>query len=175
MKNKNLTITLLSLVLLGVFVIFFVGERNGDDAKDKESALTPLYSSGVLEAVENNFDFGTILMQDGPVSKKFKIVNNGDEILKIGKVYTSCACTTASIIDESGKKYGKFGMPGHKGFRSIADVKVKPDESVVVEVVYDPAFHGPSGVGLAQRSIYIESNSTKSPKLELKFQAIVTR
>jgi len=63
-------------------------------------------------------------------------------------------------------------MPGHAG-PSKTNITVKPGESVVVETIFDPAAHGPSGVGLAERSVYLESNSQKSPKLELKFSAVV--
>ena len=66
-------------------------------------------------------------------------------------------------------------MPGHKGLRASADMEVPAGESVKVEVIYDPALHGPSGVGLAQRSVYIETNSKVAPRLELKFQAMVAR
>ena len=46
---------------------------------------------------------------------------------------------------------------------------------MMLEAVFDPAAHGPSGVGLAQRYVYLETNSAKSPKLEISFQAMVTR
>jgi len=168
-KNKN-------LILWGAVLILFLGIVMLVVANVGDGSSNPTtYSASSLVASENSFDFNTILMGDGIVSHEFEVVNIGDEPIEIGKVYTSCACTTAYIIDGSGKKYGKFGMPGHSGLRAVANAEVQPGESIIVEAVYDPAFHGPSGVGLAERSIYIETNSAKSPKLELKFQATVTR
>ena len=115
---------------------------------------------------------GTIAMKDGKVSHRFEVKNEGQEPVRIEKIYTSCMCTEASIIDGQGKNWGTFGMPGHAG-PSKTNITVKPGESVVVETIFDPAAHGPSGVGLAERSVYLESNSQKSPKLELKFSAVV--
>ena len=172
MKNKNLMYWLLAFLLLGAFLIY-VGADNSVGIKEEKT--TSIVSEGELSVLENDFDFGEISMKGGTVSRKFEIINNGEESVRIEKIYTSCACTTAYIDDSSGKRMGKFGMPGHKGLRSDAGVEVGAGESVFVEAVYDPAFHGPSAVGFIQRSVYIETNSKLKPKLELKFQAMVSR
>lgn len=158
------------LILIGVLILM----PSGGDKANKSTEVS-VSSASTLSVVENDFDFGSIMMQDGEVSHNFEVKNEGTEPVQIGRVYTSCACTTAYIIDSSGQEVGKFGMLGHKGLRTSADVEIAPGESVMVKAVYDPEFHGPSGVGLADRSIYIESNSSKSPKLELSFRAMVTR
>lgn len=126
------------------------------------------YSASALTALEEHFDFGSISMQDGEVTHNFELLNTGNEPVIIQKIYTSCMCTTAKINDK------KFGMPGH-GLPSKTNIEIKGGESIELEAVFDPAAHGPSGVGLADRSIYIETNSARVPKLELSFQAIVTR
>ena len=159
------------LILVGTFMLI---SANGNN-ETKKGSETTTYSASAITSGESNFDFGTISMEDGPVSHNFKVTNDGTEPVQIGKIYTSCACTTAYIIDSSGEKYGKFGMPGHRGLRATADVVVQPGESVEVEAIFDPAFHGPSGVGLIDRSIYLETNSAKSPKLELRFRATVVK
>ncbi len=174
MENKNLIYwSVGALLVLAVIMLFIGGERNIND-NNSDIAVTTV-SESMLELVKNDFDFGSISMKDGEVSTKFEIVNNGVEAVKIGRVYTSCACTTAYMINDSGEKIGKFGMPGHKGLRTNADVEVPAGGKVIVEVIYDPAFHGPSGVGLAERSVYVETNSLNAPKLELKFRATVSR
>lgn len=132
------------------------------------------YSASVLSATEDRFDFNLISMKDGNVTHQFEIRNDGKETVIIKKVYTSCMCTTALIIDSFNKKYGAFGMQGH-GISSKTNIEINAGESAFVEAIFDPAAHGPSGVGLVRRSIYIETNSAQSPKLELSFQAMVTR
>jgi hypothetical protein len=131
-------------------------------------------SSGRLVAEASMHDFGTIEMTDGDVMKDYKVRNAGTEPVTITMVYTSCMCTTANVVDASGRTYRGYGMPGH-GPVSKADITVAPGETAIVEAVFDPAAHGPSGIGLADRTIYLETNSAETPILELAFRAMVTR
>ena len=132
-------------------------------------------TAAALNAEETYFDFGTISMVDGVVSHVFGVKNEGAESVIIKKVYTSCMCTTAFIEDKSGDRYGEFGMPGHGGVARGTNIKIAPGESISVKAVFDPAAHGPSGVGLSERSIYLETNSVQSPRVELKFRAVVAK
>ena len=166
-QTKNLITSVIVTVLViggGIGLMKLGNDGSGADFS--------VFSASVLAAYEGNFDFGTIAMNDGVVKHQFEVKNEGTEPVTIGKVYTSCMCTTASIIDARGEQYGAFGMPGHS-VSSLADVTVNPGESITVETVFDPAAHGPSGVGLAQRSVYLETNSQTSPKIELTFRAMV--
>lgn len=166
-KNKNLIAYNIGIIVIAGIITLVVISK--DDNSDSSA-----YSASALAASESSFDFNTISMNDGDVSHKFELRNEGDEAVKIEKVYTSCMCTVASIIDSSGKKRGRFGMPGH-GLPSKTNITVESGDYVIAEAIFDPTAHGPSGVGLAQRSIYIETNSQRSPKIELKFNATVTR
>ena len=154
-----------ALLLIGVGAWMVWG--GGSDAPK-------VYSAGTLSAAETAFDLGTISMGNGTVAHQYTVTNDSKETVTIEKVYTSCMCTSASITVASGKSYGVFGMPGHEG-SSRTSIPVGPGEAIRVEAVFDPAAHGPSGVGLAQRSVYLETNSSASPKMELSFQALVTR
>lgn len=169
-KNKKLLIIFAAaaVVLAVSFLIQKINQKGGDENSSK-------YSASVLAALDNFFDFKTISMKDGKVSHQFEVRNDGAESVRIEKIYTSCMCTSASVTDGSGKKYGPFGMPGMSGGGSgKTNIEVESGKSVIIEALFDPAAHGPSGVGLAERSVYLESNSQKSPKIELKFTAVVT-
>ena len=83
-------------------------------------------------------------------------------------------CTTAYITDSNGNVYGKFGMPGH-GDPALTNIEIKPGESAIVKATFDPNAHGPSAVGPIQRIVFIETNSLKTPRVELSFQAMVTK
>jgi len=167
MKNKNEIIALwivTAIVMIIVVVPFIV---NNNRAKANLDNL----SSSNLVLSDNNFDFGTISMGDGKVSHRFSIKNEGAELAVINKLYTSCMCTVVAPLNKDGKKNDIFGMQGN---RSVA-IEIKPGETIDLEAIFDPAAHGPSGVGLAQRVIYVETNSTESSRLEYSFQAVVTK
>lgn len=126
--------------------------------------------TGSLKAVEEKFDFGSISMANGNVKHTFTVKNTGDSAVSVDKMYTSCMCTTATMI-KGEKKYGPFGMPGHSPIPKISAV-LEPGEEVTVEAVFDPNAHGPAGVGKIERVIVLE-NSAGAP-VELGFTAMVT-
>ena len=109
-------------------------------------------------------------MAAGKVSHTFKIKNTSEEAVMVNKMYTSCMCTTA-ILSISGKQFGPYGMPGHGAIPKINQT-ISPGEEADVEVVFDPAAHGPAGVGRIQRTITVENNA--GGPVELLLVAVVT-
>lgn len=135
--------------------------------------------AGILTAEETFYDFGQISMKDGNVSKIFKVTNFGAGDVKLTDVSTSCMCTAAYILRDDGSKLGPFGMPGHGGTGGMpghgdgkAGEIIPAGEFRDIEVVYDPNAHGPAGVGLVDRFIYLEDENGQ--KLELEIKANVT-
>lgn len=164
MKNDN--IYLIPAVVIAAIGIIYATVYY---AKPRESNSV----SSEPAVIENEtYDFNQISMADGKVSYRAKIKNTGQETLVINKVYTSCMCTEASILGKYGRK-GPFGMQWH-GAPSKTYFEAAPKEEIEIDINFDPAAHGPSGVGLARRSVYIETNSVKVPVIELKFTALVT-
>ena len=151
------------IVIWGAVILFVAGVV-WLAVRDKDNSAAS-YSMGMLTASEERFDFGRTPMEGGNVTHQFELKNESEETVTIEKVFTSCMCTTARIYESV------FGMHGSQQ----TSIEVGVGESVMVEAIFDPAAHGPAGVGLAQRSIYIETNSSKSPKVELQFEAMVTR
>lgn len=127
-------------------------------------------SAGRLAAAETRFSFGQISMARGKVTHRYPIRNVGTEPLLIRKMYTSCMCTTAALV-KNGKTSDAYGMPGHASIPTI-NVPINPQEEAFVEVVFDPAAHGPAGVGPIERAVTIETNAGRP--LELAFRANVT-
>mgnify|MGYP001592941923 FL=1 len=164
--------TIISIVAIILVIGGIIWIARSDSQNSAASLITN--SNGIIITEEANYDFGVISMANGKVNHQFKIENTSNEKVIINKVYTSCMCTTASVFDEFGNKLGVFGMPGHDG-SSKADIEISGRKTFIVEAVFDPAAHGPSGVGLAKRSIYIETNSEKMPELEFSIQAMVTK
>lgn len=127
---------------------------------------------GTLSVPEKSYDFGTISMAKGKVSHAFKIKNTGSSPVTIKKVFTSCMCTTATLKTALGTK-GPFGMKGHAAVPEINTV-IASGEEAEVEVVFDPAAHGPAGTGEIRRAVYVETEGSNKP-LELSFEAVVVK
>ena len=127
-------------------------------------------------AMQNPFiEYGTIAQDQGKISMDFEVKNNGDEPVIVKRMYTSCMCTTATLTSE-GKTSLSVGMAGggHGGGGSdLIYKRIQPGETAIVNVIFDPNAHGPGGVGANRRSIYLETNSSMTPQLELGFNTMV--
>ena len=135
-----------------------------------QAAVQPAAQAGGLVSERANYDFGTISMKAGNVSTTYRIKNEGAAPLALDKIYTSCMCTTATLITANGRKQGPFGMPGH-GPLKPATGQLAPGEMALLEVVFDPAAHGPSGVGRIERVVTVETKDARP--LELWMVAMV--
>lgn len=155
-----------ALLVLAISALAWVARPTGTN----NTANVKSVSNGVLATEENAFDFGDISMAAGKVNHSFKIKNTGLEKISIEKIYTSCMCTEATLTANS-KEYGPYGMAGH-GFIPKINAELAPGEEASISVIFDPAAHGPAGVGKIQRSIYLENNA--GTPLELHFSATVT-
>ncbi len=161
---KGIILGILGIVLVLGLIWFFQQAANKDNANPVETSL------GVLSAEELNFDFGTISMAKGKVSHSFKIKNTGSEPLTIIKIHTSCMCTEATFIKGDARK-GPVGMAGHDYVPKINEA-LNVDEEAEILVVFDPAAHGPAGLGKTERVVYLENNG-KNQKLEILIKANV--
>jgi len=168
-QKLNLILIIGSIAILAGIVVL-AGAFSGNSQNSFS-----VYSNSVLTAENNDYDFGTISMANGNVSYKFKLKNEGNEKIIIKKVYTSCMCTTAVIIDESGKKLGDFGMPGHGDDSAKANIEIPVGEIFIVEAIFDPAAHGQEGTGKVKRLVYFETNSKTKPKIQLEIEAEVIK
>ena len=163
-KNQN------KFILAGVVLVVLIGFIWLARPTPQSAPASPvLGKNGVLATQENNYDFGAISMAAGKVSKTFVIKNTGTDSLAINQLYTSCMCTVATL-KIAGRVAGPFGMPGH-GFAQRINETIQPNEEAGVEVVFDPAAHGPAGVGRIERVVYLENNA--GVPLEFKFSATV--
>src|SRR3972149_839928 len=147
-SRTNLWVIAASLVIGSV--IIFWGYQNSQVLPGKQADNS---SSGELAMAESNYDFGEVSMAKGLVNHEFILSNTSSAPIKVGPVETSCMCTTAYLRVGEGKEAGPFGMPGHGGPRGTANLTVNPGEKLIVRAVFDPAAHGPAGVGAVERAI----------------------
>ncbi len=164
-KKALLGIGLVTIVILAAIVWFGRPITGGTTVPDDQNT-----SESTLKAQELSFDFGTISMAKGKVTHAYTVTNTGTEPVTVKKVYTSCMCTTASFVS-NGKTYGPFGMPGHTAIPSI-DVSLAPGATAQIEAVFDPAAHGPAGIGQISRVVILENSAGKP--VEIAFTANVT-
>lgn len=123
-----------------------------------------------LVAEEKTFDWGQIPYSGGDATKTFTIKNNGNGVLKLFNIKTSCACTQAQVnIDGVNSPY--FGMHTTSGWMG----EVQPGKEAQLKVIFDPDFHGPSGVGPVERLVVAETNDVTSPKIEFSLKGVVVK
>lgn len=125
---------------------------------------------GALVSARPYYDFGTISMAAGNVSTTYRIRNDSAASLSINRIFTSCMCTTATLLTANGRKQGPFGMPGHGPLKAVS-AQLAPGEVARLELVFDPAAHGPSGIGRIERVVTVNAKGT--PPLELGMVAMV--
>ena len=78
-------------------------------------------------------------------------------------------CTSATVV-AADRRIGPFGMAGHGRMPAIRET-IAPGALAQVEVVFDPAAHGPAGVGRTERAITIETD--RGAPLQLGLTAMV--
>jgi len=165
---KQILILLGAVVLIVGGLVWFSGNSR---TKTPTAAIDSGKFSGTLTFKESKYDFGTVSMAKGKVSKEFALENQSKDDVKIGEVFTSCMCTEAEL--KVGDKFaGPFGMQGH-GLARSADLVVKPGETLTVKAIFNPAAHGPAGVGPIERQIMLYTSAGKN-QIVLEFKAVVT-
>ena len=177
-QRKTLYALAAGTAVVILFGIYFSSQKTSPQPRSgyqeqpaaKPPAAGQLSGVRALASVSPFFNFGKISMAAGNVSHRYWIKNISGDPLSITKLSTSCMCTVATLITQVGKK-GPFGMPGHGPTPRIEE-RLAPGATAQVEVVFDPAAHGPAGIGQTDRIVTIENDG--GLPLELRFSAMVT-
>jgi len=151
-----------AVVLVAVIIGYSVmsGDENGGS-----TAVTSETSGAKIVVLEQPYDFGDIEIFAGKVSTTYTLKNEGTEDVTITKAGTSCMCTEGEIAGLT------FGMHGS----DVDSVTIPAGGEEKVKAIYDPLAHGPSGTGPVTRMLNLETNSTETPKIELRFSANVIK
>ncbi len=162
--NKNIVIITI-LILVGLTGLMWWGKST------QKPTGTNTNKKSVLTTSEKLYNFDTISMKDGDVTKEFTVTNPTDKDILVSTLVTSCMCTQAFIVESDGTTKGPFKMPS-MGYVPPANETIKAGESRIIRVVYDPNAHGPAGVGQIDRFVTLTDSSGGSLQLEIK--ALVT-
>lgn len=164
MNDKNIIFG-----IVGVTVLIIGGGAWLSSGSGKTSEVAVADDVTVL-VEESTHDWGDIPIDGGKVEKTFDIRNNGSGTLSLYNVSTSCMCTTAQLVWGE-KKSPKFGMHDRSSYK----LEVPGGETAQLKVVFDPAFHGPSGVGPIDRQVRVETNDADEQELSFALTAVVKR
>lgn len=144
-------------------VLFFAQPKDQDhssmDVKPSGNALNVTFDP-------SDYDFGTISMKNGLVTKVFSVTNNKSDPVKLSELYTSCMCTEAKIRIGQ-QEFGPFGMLGH-GAMKMLNQPLAPGQEAQVEVTFDPKAHGPSGIGIIERTVSLQSDKGEVASINIK-------
>ncbi len=166
--KKQIKLISISLILMVLVIggLVWIGNK-----KEFQPATVGGFFGGTLTVKENFYDFGSVKINGGFANHEYVLENASDKIVKIGEVSTSCMCTTTQVMIGN-KTYGPFGMPGHLGASKVNAV-VNPGEKMVVKATFDPAAHGPTGIGMIERQIFVNIGAEQSLVLEFKANVIL--
>lgn len=150
------------LIIAGAAVIF-------SRASTKTSDIPTSEVLGLSVSPEG-YDMGEVAIDGGIVARQYEIENTTDKPLSLIKLATSCMCTRARIkVGEKETSFFGMEMPGDNN--PPLKLKIAPGQKASVEVNFDPAAHGPQGVGPFDRIVWLYfSEGVK----ELKFNGVVT-
>ncbi len=115
-------------------------------------------------------DWGNVDYGGGVVKKSFTIRNSGTDALRLYNIRTSCHCTRA-YVTIGGRDSPNFGMDSVSSWTG----EVASGKEAKITAVYDPAFHGPSGIGPFTRFVSVETNDKANPKLTFTLTGIVIK
>lgn len=164
MNNKTIILSLVGLslvILIGGVMLVSRAPRPPEIIASPEAKI---------EVQDTNYDWGRLSIDGGNVEKVFSIKNVGSGTLELANVKTSCLCTEAQVTI-NGEKSPFFGMHASSSWFGRLD----PGAEAQLLVIFDPAYHGPSGVGQITRLVTVETNDPEHPKLEFTLTAEVIK
>ena len=167
-KETKVLISVVIITFLAIFgFAFLVGKANPPNVSvvsgdDIGLVLSPSF-----------YDVGDVPIEGGNVVKKYEVKNSTDETIRLKKIATSCMCTKAKVkVNDNETK--EFGMEGHGDSNPPVNMDIPPGVTAKVTAIFDPAAHGPQGVGAFDRIVYL-TFSDPGGVVELKFNGTVVR
>lgn len=164
MNEKKVIIVMIASTIILLFGgIFFLTKTSTPQITASQNAKAYVLDS-------TSFDWGNIPMYKGNAIKVFTIKNTGTDTLKLYNIKTSCHCTKAYATIE-GVDSPRFSMEGLSSWAG----EVLAGKEAKLTVIFDPAFHGPAGVGPINRFVSVETNDSSNSKLTFTLTGTVIK
>lgn len=139
-----------TVVLIGGLAFVMTKNSGGSGAKD--ALVSASEASGLEASPSGSINLGQVAYGGGIVSKTFEVKNVSGKPMKLRKITTSCMCTTAKV--KIGSHETKFyGMEMSGDLNPLVDLGFPADGVATVTFDFDPAAHGPQGLGLFDRVV----------------------
>lgn len=155
MNKKSSIVAIIAIIVVGFLLLSWRSAPGSSDASIKPQTAAIALAFGKDAP---RYDFGTVSMAQGKIARDFEIVNNSGKEILIRKAMTSCMCTEAVLMLPNGETKGPFGMPGH-GIIQQVNARIAAGEKLTTRVVFDPAAHGPAGIGYVERDVMLETDN----------------
>lgn len=155
-------------VVLGSSLVLLFGFAFWQSSK---SPVEPLGRIQGVEASPDYYELESVPINGGIITREYTVSNSTGETLKLRKISTSCMCTEAKV-KIGDRETRLFGMEGHGVRIPPVNLEMQPGEEALVTVNFDPAAHGPQGVGPFERIVWLEFSDPAGIK-ELKFNGTV--
>ncbi len=154
-----------------LLIVGFAVWLGGKDSPAKEVTATASVDIKDLEVNPASYDVGTIKMKDGNVIKTYEVKNTSEASMKLQRIATSCMCTKTKI-KIGDKETREFGMEGMGDKNPPVNLELPSGQTATVTAIFDPAAHGPKGVGPFDRTVFLYFSNPTGTK-ELKFNGTV--
>lgn len=167
-SEKKILFGIIGVTIIVLFAAIFFLTKSSSSKAVLEKTI-----GAKLESQETDFDFKDINYSGSHAIHEFKIKNTGDKDLQIANLATSCHCT--KVYFKSAKGEGpQFGMKGSSAPSDWVGT-LSPGEEGSIIADFDPAYHGPQGVGQISRIVSIETNDPDKPYVEFNFSGNVVK
>lgn len=124
-----------------------------------------------ISATTESINIGQVSYGGGIIKKEFEIKNTTEKTMKLIKIVTSCMCTKTRVkFGEKTTKFYAMEMNGDKN--PIINYDFPAGSTAKVEFDFDPAAHGPAGIGSIDRVITLYFDTGYK---ELKFNGEVVK
>ena len=169
--TKDTKILIGVLVFSFLLIVGFAIWQGGKESPAKEVDAIASVDIKDLEVSPASYDVGTIKMKDGNVVKTYEVKNTSTESMKLQRIATSCMCTKTKI-KIGDKETREFGMEGMGDKNPPINLELPSGQTATVTAIFDPAAHGPKGVGSFDRTVFLYFSNPSGTK-ELKFNGTV--
>lgn len=119
--------------------------ETGEYEVDVSSNASESNSGAKISFDRTIHDFGNVPQSEGILKTTFEVKNNGQSVLEIGELITSCGCTKAEISSKS----------------------IQPNDTATLTVYFDPDFHKEPSDKLT-RTVFIPNNDSSHSEAEVK-------
>jgi len=157
MKNTIIISLLVIVVIIGAILL------TSNQGTDDSTSLIPATVASAITLDKTVHDFGSIDIFGGKVSTDFILTNSGPDDVTILAGTTSCGCTEGEI---NGIRFGMHEVMAQQ-------LTIPASQSIPVTAIYNPLAHGPDATGQIKRQLFLKTNSSVNPEIEMRIEANV--